>query len=130
MLVLEKDGTVCSWGENLIFRRYAGHYFGRNRVTQIACGINHSLALNEEGEIFSWGTNGFGQLGNINAKAACNVESCSDNYSEHPRKVKVGEQLKIVQIACGDSTSYALDNDGKVNIWFTSKNCIKACKED
>jgi E3 ubiquitin-protein ligase HERC4 len=32
-------------------------------VTRVCCGANHSLALTEAGQIFSWGCNLFGQLG-------------------------------------------------------------------
>lgn len=33
------------------------------RVVTVALGLNHTLALSDEGEIFSWGNNGYGQLG-------------------------------------------------------------------
>ena len=33
------------------------------RMATIALGLNHTLALDEAGEIYSWGNNGYGQLG-------------------------------------------------------------------
>ncbi|KAF1349635.1 hypothetical protein BDV97DRAFT_398466 [Delphinella strobiligena] len=33
------------------------------KIATVALGLNHTLAISEEGEIFSWGSNGFGQLG-------------------------------------------------------------------
>ncbi|GAB7349268.1 hypothetical protein MBLNU459_g8416t1 [Dothideomycetes sp. NU459] len=33
------------------------------KVATVALGQNHTLALSEEGELFSWGSNGYGQLG-------------------------------------------------------------------
>lgn len=33
------------------------------RVASVALGQNHTLAVSDEGEIFSWGSNGYGQLG-------------------------------------------------------------------
>lgn len=33
------------------------------KIATVALGQNHSLALSDEGEIFSWGNNGYGQLG-------------------------------------------------------------------
>ena len=40
-----------------------GGGLGQKKVAVIALGQNHSLALSDEGEIFSWGNNAFGQLG-------------------------------------------------------------------
>ena len=36
---------------------------GQRKVVAIALGQNHTLAITEEGEVFSWGNNAFGQLG-------------------------------------------------------------------
>jgi alpha-tubulin suppressor-like RCC1 family protein len=36
---------------------------GQKKVAAVALGQNHTLAATEEGEIFSWGNNAFGQLG-------------------------------------------------------------------
>ena len=33
---------------------------------QIVCGYAHTLALSDEGELFSWGANSYGQLGTGN----------------------------------------------------------------
>lgn len=33
------------------------------KISTVALGLNHTLAISEEGEVFSWGSNGFGQLG-------------------------------------------------------------------
>ena len=33
------------------------------KVTAVACGARHTLAVNAEGEVFSWGLNHEGQLG-------------------------------------------------------------------
>ena len=36
---------------------------GQKKIAAIALGQNHTLAISEEGEIFSWGNNAYGQLG-------------------------------------------------------------------
>ena len=38
------------------------------RIIQIKCGFKHSVALSQNGKIFVWGNNSFGQLGNKNLK--------------------------------------------------------------
>lgn len=40
-----------------------GGALARKKVISVALGQSHSLALSDEGEIFSWGNNGYGQLG-------------------------------------------------------------------
>ncbi|OCL11329.1 hypothetical protein AOQ84DRAFT_229525 [Glonium stellatum] len=40
-----------------------GGALAQKKVAAVALGQNHSLAISDEGEIFSWGTNAFGQLG-------------------------------------------------------------------
>lgn len=34
-----------------------------HQIKSLACGSNHSLALTEAGQVFSWGDNSYGQLG-------------------------------------------------------------------
>ena len=33
------------------------------RITQVACGDAHSVAIDDNGTLFTWGDNSFGQLG-------------------------------------------------------------------
>jgi alpha-tubulin suppressor-like RCC1 family protein len=77
-LVLRRDGTVWSWGWN--FTGQLGHSYtekedfydcappeqvpGLEGVIAVSTGGSHSLALRRDGTVWSWGNNGFGQLGN------------------------------------------------------------------
>ena len=36
---------------------------GINKIVKVVSGINFTLALNDEGKVFVWGNNTFGQLG-------------------------------------------------------------------
>lgn len=54
------------------------------RIATVALGQNHTLALSDEGEIFSWGNNCFGQLGYSLPKAAL---SDDDPISTIPRQI-------------------------------------------
>lgn len=54
------------------------------KVATVALGQNHSLALSEEGEIFSWGNNGFGQLGYALPKTSRDDE---DPIQTSPRQI-------------------------------------------
>lgn len=48
--------TADAWPERVRFGRGL-------RVVQVACGVDHCLALNSERQVFAWGGNAFGQLG-------------------------------------------------------------------
>ncbi|KAF2772433.1 hypothetical protein EJ03DRAFT_324842 [Teratosphaeria nubilosa] len=54
------------------------------RIATVALGQNHTLALSIEGEIFSWGNNGFGQLGYSLPKPVLGDE---DPISTIPRQI-------------------------------------------
>jgi alpha-tubulin suppressor-like RCC1 family protein len=75
-LALDQDGRVWAWGENysgqLGDESYDESYDRLVRVdlpegvvtTQIAAGQETSLALDEDGNVWAWGSNMFGTLGN------------------------------------------------------------------
>lgn len=44
---------------------------GLGAVAAVACGQDHSLALCDSGQVFSWGAGGEGQLGQRNSAAKC-----------------------------------------------------------
>ena len=54
------------------------------KIETVALGQNHSLALSDEGEIFSWGSNGYGQLGYSLPRTALKDE---DPVQDLPRQI-------------------------------------------
>jgi len=74
-------------------------------ITAIACGREHMLALSFSGNIFSWGSSKYGQLGH------------GDHHSHaEPRLLEVGGEKTFSCIAAGDQHSAALC-DGKLYTW-------------
>jgi alpha-tubulin suppressor-like RCC1 family protein len=73
-------------------------------VLQIAAGAYHSLALRNDGSVWAWGGNEFGQLGNGTTGA-------------HSSSVQVQGLNDILAIAAGTYHSLALKNDGTVWAW-------------
>ena len=84
---LHVDGTVYIWGRNnsgqlginttpaseltpvkVLRGEYSGTtYLGddpANKITAVALGLYHSTALAEDGMVYTWGENSYGQLGN------------------------------------------------------------------
>jgi alpha-tubulin suppressor-like RCC1 family protein len=73
MLALASNGTVWAWGNNFGGQLGIGQsgnltnhpvqVLGLSNVTAIAAGANHSLALKNDGTVWAWGYNDYGQLG-------------------------------------------------------------------
>ena len=85
-------------------------------ITKIACGRSHVLALDAKGIVWSWGTNDKGQLGHSNDTLEIKDRSVKDT----PKKIT---KLKdIVQIYCGELSSFAVDQYGDIFAWGFNQN--------
>jgi alpha-tubulin suppressor-like RCC1 family protein len=79
---------------------------GLNRVTSVAAGLVHSLAVSD-GRVFSWGGNSFGQLGNTPAVAGIPQEVFQTATTPF---------TNVTQVAAGAVHSLVLA-DGRVWAW-------------
>jgi E3 ubiquitin-protein ligase HERC2 len=79
-----------------------------HRIVQVACGSRdaQTLALSDEGLVFSWGDGDFGKLGRGGSEG-CNV----------PHNIERLNSLDVVQIECGAQFSLALTKSGEVWTW-------------
>jgi alpha-tubulin suppressor-like RCC1 family protein len=57
----------------------------------VVCGENHCLALTRDGEVFSWGSGRFGQLGHEELT----------NSLDKPTAIEFFQGLRVKEIACG-----------------------------
>ena len=119
-MALTSGGDVYSWTgdhENRIPKLRMSTASGANPVIQIACGKHHAIALDTEEKVYAWGANEAGQLGNGQVDRR---EAGAVNHTFHfsPKRVIFGEakKVRISQVACGDKTSYALDQTGRVTL--------------
>lgn len=71
-----------------------------HHIIHIACGTTHSLALNQWGQIFAWGSDTYGQLGH----------QLGQSVQPVPKIVKALATQHIVQIACGQKHTVVLTN--------------------
>jgi alpha-tubulin suppressor-like RCC1 family protein len=122
-LVLTADGKVFAWGNNT----YGQLGDGTSQATQvpvqvddsgalagktvvaIAAGSLHSLALTSDGEVFAWGDNGSGRLGDGTTESRL-VPVAVDRTGALAGK-------SVVAIAAGQYHSLALTSDGRVHAW-------------
>ncbi|KAL1458179.1 hypothetical protein WDU94_008348 [Cyamophila willieti] len=75
--------------------------------TALATGQHHSLALNAEGKIYSFGRHDYGRLGLKNVSAPVN----------EPTLIPTLQDKKIEFIACGNCVSFAIDSEGVLYGW-------------
>ncbi|MCP5524754.1 MAG: tandem-95 repeat protein [Verrucomicrobiales bacterium] len=122
-VALLDDGTVWAWGSNdygelgdgnaaqplvstpvQVSETWAGH-----KATGIAAGVNHTVALLDDGTVWAWGYNYYGELGN-----GTTVHSTIPVPVQAPA-AWVGH--KVTGIGAGGYHTVALLDDGKVWSW-------------
>jgi len=113
---LKSDGTVWSWGRNNFGQLGDGtektvtqkttpvQAKNMDNVQAIATGSSHTVALKNDGTVWAWGWNIYGQLGDALSE-----------YRDLPAKVAGLSDVKAV--AAGLSYTVALKNDGTVWTW-------------
>ncbi|XP_053109606.1 probable E3 ubiquitin-protein ligase HERC6 isoform X2 [Hemicordylus capensis] len=79
---------------------------GAQNIVHVSCGKEHSLAICNNGKVFSWGAGTFGQLGTGELRERI-----------IPKKIDGLSTLKVIQVACGNYHSIALAKDGRVFSW-------------
>ena len=118
-LALSDDGSVWSWGNNSHGQLGIGDSGGGTEIDQpkkvllltdiiaIDAGYAHSLALQDNGTVWTWGSNTNGQLGN--------GKSGIDTSEDTPTLIQTLDNC--VDVAAGYGHSVALKKDGTVWTW-------------
>jgi hypothetical protein len=78
----------------------------------VAAGENHSLALSCSGQVFSWGSNSFGQLGH-------NSKTLSHQARLTPKRIDAFKGLAMVEIAASGCHSAAISSEADGGIVYT-----------
>eukprot|EP00931_Biecheleriopsis_adriatica_P059019 TRINITY_DN35245_c0_g1_i1.p1 TRINITY_DN35245_c0_g1~~TRINITY_DN35245_c0_g1_i1.p1 ORF type:complete len:1099 (-),score=207.38 TRINITY_DN35245_c0_g1_i1:48-3344(-) len=84
------------------------------RVVATACGDVHTLALSDEGHVYSFGGGSYGQLG---VKDVLAMPVDADNCPYMPTPQRVSGLEGIVRLACGDSHSLTVGREGRLYCW-------------
>lgn len=121
-LMLDSSGSIWSWGTNASGQLGVGtcsavldtanrlvptQVTGLSSVVTIAAGYDHSLALKSDGTVWAFGQNTLGQLGDgTTAHKDCPVQVLG-----------LPTEARVIQIAAGAASSYALDDRGRVWAW-------------
>lgn len=125
VLTLDIKGKTMIWGageQGQLARRVVSRTaknglvpreFGlqRKKITVIGAGDYHSFAIDDKGDVYSWGLNTFGETG-----VSKDEESELDTIG-HPTLAPNLSGLNIKQIAGGAHHTIACTKDGKVLLW-------------
>ena len=121
-VALQDDGTVWSWGENTTWGM--GRDIGlvmsdpipalvsiptSTVIKMIVTGEGHTLAVDADNKIYSWGQNFYGELGNGTATASLTPVLVS--------MPTLSTGVTISAVAAGSYHSLALASDGTVYAW-------------
>ncbi|KAH9988564.1 regulator of chromosome condensation 1/beta-lactamase-inhibitor protein II [Russula vinacea] len=85
------------------------------KIAQIACGQQHSIALDEEGIVYVWGYNGYCRLGLGNQKDVLTPQIVPQFAGPH-------KQYLGVKVAAGPSNSVVIDRQGMYYVAGKWKN--------
>ncbi|XP_075962646.1 putative E3 ubiquitin-protein ligase HERC4 isoform X1 [Anarhichas minor] len=77
------------------------------QVSQVACGSQHSVALTKGGQVYTWGRDSRGQLG----------QGRSEPGAGSPQHIRSLSALPLVQVAAGGEQSFGLSVSGGVFGW-------------
>jgi len=85
-------------------------FFDDKNIKSIYCGLSHSAFITDEGYLYMFGNNTFGQLGQGNV---------DDLTKENPKIVPylAERNIKIKKVCCSVSNTIALSEDGDVYSW-------------
>lgn len=119
--VLTRDGTVLSWGcnDDSALGHDEDEWFptpveaplndGTVKIVQITAGASHTLALSEDGKVYSWGTyrDANGIMG----------FSSTVEIAKKPYLMDALAGKKVIKIASGEQHDLALTDAGEVYQW-------------
>lgn len=87
---------------------------GDLKIIMIDTSNHHSLLLTAQSDVYSWGWNGYGQLGYSTAGKNVDLEK---NFGSVPRRIPFLDGEDVVSIACSKIHSCAATRDGRLFMW-------------
>jgi alpha-tubulin suppressor-like RCC1 family protein len=120
-MALTQSGSIWVWGES----RYSALGTGHNEdqltpvllkslshliVSFIACGTQHSMAITNKGEVYTWGNGRQGQLG-----------TGISGYCPTPKLVEILQNKGVFTGACGEDFSAVISEIGEVYTWGSNE---------
>jgi alpha-tubulin suppressor-like RCC1 family protein len=129
-LAVKQDGTVWAWGSNFNGELGDGTTNSSSApvevkspdgsglltgVVAVAAGNNHSLAVKQDGTVWAWGDNYYGELGTSTGNGTTPAQVAGPNGQ--------GVLTGITAVAAGADHSLAVKQDGTVWAWGYNWAC-------
>ena len=122
-----KNGEVRTWGRNTFGQlgngeeaqgsMTVGHPEFPEKVKQVSIGENFCLALLEGGEVYSWGRNGVGQLGNGEFKQTGYPLPVPIPGLKEVKQIWTAGEPKFGSTTLGQECAIARLEDGSIRTW-------------
>ena len=116
---ITEDGDTFTWGAGCSGQLGHGDVVNRSapkpvdglagkKAKEVACGLNHTIVITEDGRVYTFGHGELGQLGH-----------CSFENKLTPTLIQQVqlEGKDVVQVACGRLHTMALTSDGRLYSW-------------
>ena len=125
-MAIGQDGNTYAWGNNgggrlgdgtdtSKYRSIPTHVYSTElfQASQVSAGVNHSMAIDQNGAIWAWGYNEHGQLG-INSTSN---QSRPQRVSPPADQGNTGKEFTATRISAGWGHSLAIGQDGSIYAW-------------
>ena len=125
-MALTTDGNVYTWGHGRSGRLGHGDESTRPlptiidtfvskciRIKTISTAENHSLAISTTGDVYSWGSNRYGQLGH---------NDTDNGMSLTPRKIDYLKKMNVLCVAAGTMHSLCFTDEDHIYAWGSNKH--------
>ena len=123
---LSNAGKVYVWGDTYdpltkIEMADIPEAVQNHKIAYVAAGIDHAIAIDEEGHVYGWGATKRGQYTYYtpDQEIADDVVSIPEGLANGTETVDVAN---IKKVACGYQITAILMNDGTLYIWGNSKS--------
>ena len=124
---ITEDGSLYTWGDNefgalgrpqdeMYFVNHVGYYYGptpvkiMDNVKSVSLGGAHSGAITEDGSLYMWGYNIYGQLGN-------GESGRDENHNEKISTIPIKIMDNVKSVSLGEYYSSAITEDGSLYMW-------------
>ena len=135
-LALTSDGSAYIWGRSYRTDNTRQYYYstrsvsvytkptlveGATNLKAISAGYEHDIAVDQNGQVWAWGDNAYGESGLNNTAVAANSNTAVAVLAgEGPSTVagsNLGRLTNIISVAAGSNTALALSRDGYIYGW-------------